>query len=233
MAEDPNETARRAFGDLSPPLAPPSPPSIPSPPADGSPSTRYRVDDHALATWGTRAMAFALDWLLISVILMVASLIGSVVTSGDDDKVVTVVVYALGIPLGMLYAPLLMARRGDASGQTVGKQVMRIRVVRQDGRPVGFWNSVLRQVIGQQLLAGLTFYLWAIVDYLWPLRDDRSQALHDKIAGTVVIRVHGDETATTVEGPAMPGAAADWPRPSPRRVDGVPAGDWLPPRADS
>lgn len=109
--------------------------------------------------------------------------------------------------VGCLYAPLLMARRGARNGQTLGKQTMGIRVVRTDGEPVGFSTGFLRTVVGQQLLIGLTFYVYGVLDYLWPLRDPGNQALHDKIASTRVLV-------------AEPAGAQD-----------APAQVWLPPRA--
>ncbi len=125
--------------------------------------------------------------------------------------------YAIVATVASLYAPLLMARRGARNGQTLGKQLVGIRVVRTDGAPVGFWLGVLRTVVAQQLLIGLTFYLYAVVDYLWPLRDPQNQALHDKIARTWVVRVT---------------LAAD-DAPGPREPEPVEASvrEWLPPRA--
>ena len=45
----------------------------------------------------------------------------------------------------------------------------------------------MRQVLVINLLMGLCFIV-TILDYLWPLWDDRNQALHDKIVNTLVIQ---------------------------------------------
>ncbi len=127
--------------------------------------------------------------------------------------------YAIVLVVGGLYAPLLMARRGARNGQTLGKQLVGIRVVRVDGRPLGIWTGVLRTVIGQQLLIGVTVYLYAIVNYLWPLRDARNQALHDKLARTWVMQAAAAVPPTEPE-----------PEPEPPPGD-APAQVWLPPRA--
>lgn len=65
---------------------------------------------------------------------------------------------------------------------TVGKQIMRLRVMRDDGRPLGFWHASGR-VLAKSLSA-LTFG----VGFLLAGLNHRRQALHDMISGTVVVR---------------------------------------------
>lgn len=217
MAEDPNESARRAFGDA--PSMPPPPPPVSAPVESAQPASSAG----ALATWGTRAMAFVLDGLFVFGVAFALTL-GVAFALGDtDEAAVEVIAYAVGIPLGLLYSPLLMARRGRANGQTFGKQMMDIRVVRMDGERVTFVNAFLRQIVYQQLLIAFTLYIYAVFDYLWPLRDARNQALHDKMAGTLVVR--------TAPSAALPQPARESvaPPPSPRDVDEAPIRGWLPP----
>jgi uncharacterized RDD family membrane protein YckC len=171
------------------------------------------VPTRELADWWTRAGAFVIDQLIVGAVALALSfaVTGAVHQPGQTQG--SLAFYAVVAAVASLYAPLLMARSGARNGQTLGKQLVGIRVVRTDGQPVGFWLGVLRTVVAQQLLIGLTFYLYAIVDYLWPLRDPQSQALHDKIARTWVLR-------TTVP--------ADAPPPQPVEAS---VGEWLPPRA--
>jgi uncharacterized RDD family membrane protein YckC len=80
------------------------------------------------------------------------------------------------------------------SGQTLGKRVMRVKVMRQEStEPVGFGRAIRRwNPLGLPTLmwyCGIGF-LFQIADGLsplfdWPLR----RALHDRSAGTVVVRV--------------------------------------------
>jgi uncharacterized RDD family membrane protein YckC len=192
MATDANETAQQAFGEATPPRV-------------------HEPQTHRFADWWTRAGAFLLDQLFVSAIVLVAVLL-AVAFGATDSHSIETAVYAATIPVGCLYAPLLMARRGARNGQTLGKQIVDIRVVPTNGGPMTFWNGVLRTVVAQQLLIAVTFYVWAFVDYLWPLRDPRNQALHDKIAKTFVLRTDGL-----------------WDMPS--APDEPPAHEWLPPRA--
>ena len=85
-------------------------------------------------------------------------------------------------------------------GQTVGKWLMRVRIVRDPtGAPVGFMRAVLLRAIVPGALLGFIGWLispiasWvlAIVDIVYILGPDR-RCLHDYIAGTKVVRVHAD-----------------------------------------
>ena len=85
----------------------------------------------------------------------------------------------------------LMGRDGERNGQTLGKQVVGIRVVKADGSPVSVGFAVLRELVVKGLLfGGLGWFLFGIpglLNYLWPLWDKPGQqALHDKIVSTYV-----------------------------------------------
>jgi uncharacterized RDD family membrane protein YckC len=220
MTDDPNEIARRAFGDAGPAgrPAPAPPPSASAAELYGRPGPRD-VPARQFADWWTRAGAFLLDQLVIAGIVMVAVVVALLVVDDPGSRASEIVAYAVAIPLGFLYAPLLMARGGARNGQTLGKQVVGIRVVCTDGAPIAFWTGFLRTVVAQQLLIAITFYVYAVVDYLWPLRDPQNQALHDKIAKTWVVR-----TSPTAEAP--PAVTA------PPVPDEAPVHHgWLPPQA--
>jgi uncharacterized RDD family membrane protein YckC len=92
----------------------------------------------------------------------------------------------------LLYAPVLMKRPGAQNGQTWGKQVLGIRVVRDSGQPVEFGFAMLREVVVKYLLfsfvGGFFFSIPTIVNYLWPLWDDENRCLHDMIVSSHVVR---------------------------------------------
>jgi uncharacterized RDD family membrane protein YckC len=90
--------------------------------------------------------------------------------------------------VALLYAPLLLARLGSANGQTIGKQLLGLRVVTLDHQqtPLTFGKAFLREFVGRSILNVLSFGLYSLVDSAWCLFDARKQTLHDKIAGTVV-----------------------------------------------
>ena len=81
----------------------------------------------------------------------------------------------------VLYEPLTMRRQGDRNGQTWAKQWLGIRVIREDGQAVTFGTGFIRDVLMQSLVFGMVgsflFNLPTLLDGLWPLWDDRNQAL--------------------------------------------------------
>ena len=79
------------------------------------------------------------------------------------------------------------------SGQSPGKQIAGIRIIRVSGEPSGWSYTFVREVILKGLvahfLAIITAGLFILVDYLWPLWDRNRQTLHDKMAETLVVQV--------------------------------------------
>lgn len=69
------------------------------------------------------------------------------------------------------------------SGATPGKKIMKIRVVKADGSAVGYGGAFLREVVGK-FISGIIL----LIGYFWMLWDPNKQALHDKIAGTYVVK---------------------------------------------
>jgi uncharacterized RDD family membrane protein YckC len=68
-------------------------------------------------------------------------------------------------------------------GSTIGGSVFDLRVVRLDGRPIDWETAIIRALscFLSMAVAGLGF--------IWIAFDSNNQAWHDKIAGTVVVRV--------------------------------------------
>lgn len=77
-----------------------------------------------------------------------------------------------------------------AQGQTPGKQILGMRVVRLDTRAHAGWGRMfLRDFVGK-LLVSLTFgllFIGGVIADCWLLWDQDRQELWDKIAGTVVV----------------------------------------------
>ena len=145
-----------------------------------------------LAGYGRRAAAWSLDllvaWLLAAAIAAPAVLADVLF----DDETLNVI---LGPPLLLgalamlvLYEPLFMRRRGERNGQTPGKRLMGIRVTRDDGQAVTFPTGLLRDFLFKTVLGTVTAGLFTLVDFLWPLWEGESRALHDLVARTHVVR---------------------------------------------
>ncbi len=69
-----------------------------------------------------------------------------------------------------------------AKGATVGKKLLGMRVVKEDGEPAGFFTMLIREWIGKSI-SGFVLFL----GYLWILFDQENQGWHDKLMSTYVV----------------------------------------------
>lgn len=89
--------------------------------------------------------------------------------------------------IGYLIWWLVTLRRG----QTPGKQLIGIRVIRADGTPSGWGWTFIREFIIKGVVVGVLGDVlgglpW-ILDLLWAFWDKDHQTLHDKIMKTIVV----------------------------------------------
>jgi uncharacterized RDD family membrane protein YckC len=147
-----------------------------------------------LASWGSRVGATLIDWviLLVPVAILVAIVIG-VAAGSDTGAIVSAILgFLTYLVVAFIYAPLLMSRGGERNGQTWGKQLLNIRVVRDSGQSMTFGWAALREIAVKGLALAIAGSIIPLIpyllDYLWPLWDDENQALHDKIVSTHVVR---------------------------------------------
>jgi hypothetical protein len=66
-------------------------------------------------------------------------------------------------------------------GQTIGKRLLKIRVLRLDGEPITWWTAFER---AGGYAAGIATGLLGFAQVYW---DSNRQAIHDRIVGTVVV----------------------------------------------
>ncbi len=177
----------------------PGPPGANVPPGGwNQPMPQSGAGAYRFATWGSRAVATIVDWLLILVpTIAIYAVLVAIGLSSDAGGIAAIVVGALLGVLALtiavlLYAPMLMKRPGPRNGQTLGKQMLNIRVIRTNGEPMDFATGAVREVVLKYLAVGIAssfipFIPW-LLDDLWPLWDDRSRALHDIGASTLVVR---------------------------------------------
>lgn len=153
------------------------------------------------AGWWSRVAAALVDLVVISIpaMLVAGVILGGVgaAFSADDgvgifSLILGVIVYlVLLAAVAILYAPLLMRRPGRRNGQTWGKQLLGIRVVRTNGVPMDSTWSALREALVKGLGLGLASTIIPLLPYvldaLWPLWDERNRAIHDMVVGTLVV----------------------------------------------
>ncbi len=129
-----------------------------------------------LAAWWKRLVALIIDNALLYVVTTVVALQGTSSSTVSDLRLLAELV------LTFLYFGYL----NGVYGQTVGKRLLKIRVVDADtGMLIGMKRGVARY--GVVALLTMAFVFPALIDGLWPLRDERRQAWHDKVARSLVI----------------------------------------------
>jgi uncharacterized RDD family membrane protein YckC len=96
------------------------------------------------------------------------------------------------VPLTLFIGYLIWWLIVLANGQTPGKQLVGIRVMKDTGEPSGWGLTFVREFVVQGLVIGflsvITGGIVFAVNYLLPLFDKDQQTLHDKIVATVVVR---------------------------------------------
>jgi uncharacterized RDD family membrane protein YckC len=184
-------------GPQAPP--PPGPPSAPEAPPGGwqQPIAAQQEPGwhgRPLATWGSRVGAQVIDWLILLVpVIIIAAVVIGIAAGSDTGAIVTAILGFLAyLVVAFIYAPVLMSRDGERNGQTWGKQMMDIRVVKDDGQPMSFGWAALREIAVKGLALGIAGSVIPVIpyllDYFWPLWDDENRSLHDMIVSTHVVR---------------------------------------------
>jgi len=175
--------------------------------------TPERVPLHfALASIGNRFLACAIDHtiqalalgliVLTSVILASFATIQNLISSAP--KWVGAIMILL---LGLVFSSYFAFFEWLWSGQTPGKRWLKLRVIREDGRPITFWEATVRNLVRFVDIMPYPFYSIGLISVFSTTRDQR---IGDMVAGTVVIREREEQApafsqvfATPVSDPAL------------------------------
>ena len=187
----------------------------PGPPVGAVPTT---PDGEVLAGWGRRLAAYLLDGLVLGVLTLLVSFpfVARLVHAFADYVHATVRAQESGAPppsqlsiysdqwgailgiglvsllVNLVYQLLFLRWRSATPGKlALG---LRVRLREQPGQLS--WATILRRwlaqfgpnVIALVPLVGSLASVYQLVDGLWPLGDRQRQAVHDKFAGTNVVR---------------------------------------------
>ncbi len=183
--------------------------------------------ESVLAGLGSRFAAYAIDliiqvvvfWILMFVMLKIVnshpSTAADLAVGGAEALISLVLFIGYFVVSEMLW-----------SGRSIGKRAVGLRVVRLSGQPVGFWGTLLRNVLR------VVDFLPALnaLGSLLILSTSKNQRLGDLVAGTVVVR---ERVAATNVGTAEAWsggaqfAAAAWT--SSYMAQGPAPSGWLPP----
>lgn len=136
--------------------------------------------DYKIASIGDRMLAFLLDLLIFFVYLFAVDRITAVMGQAITDDITVFGFQQLLLLPVMFYS---VAMHIIFNGRTVGKMILKTKVVKLDGSPVHWSNYMTRWMMR---LVDIWIFLGAI-GLLTLLFTDKRQRLGDMAAGTVVI----------------------------------------------
>jgi uncharacterized RDD family membrane protein YckC len=149
-----------------------------------------------LASWQSRLVAYVVDTFVVTVpasLLFFVGLGGALGDAGIWAALLAIVVWLLVVfVIWLVYGPVLMAREGEHNGQTWGKQLVRIRAVRDNGEEWTFATAALREVALKNVAVWVASFMFMgipwFLNFFWPLWDDENRALHDMAASSHVVQ---------------------------------------------
>jgi uncharacterized RDD family membrane protein YckC len=189
------------FPGNAPPPRPPAYPAAPEttgyppPPPGASPDA-----PPPYAAWGIRLGGYLIDFVIFAVVLVVLLLVFRhshavevhlMARRGARRRSFSAVPFLITGVLYIAYGTLLC---GSSRGQTVGMMAVGVRAVRDQSLEVlGYGRALARAVVEGvfrliDLLSVFLGLIW-LLDMLFPLWDGKRQTLHDKVAGSVVLRI--------------------------------------------
>ncbi|MFC1935485.1 RDD family protein [Chloroflexota bacterium] len=133
------------------------------------------------ASFWLRLVAFSIDSFVLFIVylaLSVLRIIGEFWQLAGGGTLPVFVASALIFLTPSLYYWLLTGLRG----QTLGKMVVGIRVVNNQGNKPGLVRAALRESIGKTIST-----IVLLLGFFWVIWDDHKQGWHDKLASTYVV----------------------------------------------
>jgi len=132
-----------------------------------------------LASWSDRFLAWLIDFIIIGVVLLVITVSTVGVGSG---------VFLLQSLVFFVYWTYTESTRG----RSLGKSVLKLMVVTKSGEPIDLTKAAI-QSFGKAFIMPID----VILGYL--LFQEHRQRLFSKLADTVVIKLHVEESSTDVK----------------------------------
>jgi len=164
----------------------------------------------ALASIGNRFLAVAIDhFIQYFAIFVVAyafiSLLGIKDFASEESSAQFLqempkwTIAVLIIVLFLIFSGYFVLFEWLWNGQTPGKRLLKLRVIREDGRPITLWEALARNLLRIfDAVPGFVLPVYS-VGLITIFMNKRDQRIGDMFAGTVVIRERTDEAPTFQE----------------------------------
>jgi uncharacterized RDD family membrane protein YckC len=161
------------------------------------PPPHIAVPRRIRATFGTRLVAYLIDVVILMVPMFAAIPIAMLLSVfGDALAIIGALLAGLVMLAAFVYFFWNYCYRQGVTGQTIGKQMKGIALVREaDMQPVGVGMSFARYFIASAI-SQFTCGIFGIVDVIWILFDEDRQRLTDKILKFHVIELDNSERVT-------------------------------------
>lgn len=133
------------------------------------------------APFALRCGALLIDYILLALILTFSTMLARLM--GGGARLAGGTAERIGLFITLVIAVLDLGVLAGLRGKTIGKWTTGLRIERMDGGTPGIPLALLRHFVGyplSMLLFGLGFLISAI--------SPTERALHDYLAGTVVVR---------------------------------------------
>ncbi|WP_299541976.1 RDD family protein [uncultured Streptomyces sp.] len=145
----------------------------------------------------SRALAFAIDALLVGVVFVVSAIVVAIASADLDEAASAAVAVALFllVPVGVPVAVETLSH-----GRSPGKAACGLRVVRDDGGPIRFRHALVRGAMG---LVEILMTV-GVVACVASLVSARGRRLGDVFAGTLVVRERVTAAGRSLEVPPPP-----------------------------
>lgn len=140
------------------------------------------------AHFGRRAIAILLDIVLLTLVTSpLSGIILSIVAPGftptlsnlfANTQLLVITLVVLTTIQALYYGYFLSQNKG----QTPGKKLLGIRVIKRDGSKLTVRDALLRNVIGYQLS-----HIIPGIGFLWMFVDKQSRTWHDMLTNTIVV----------------------------------------------
>jgi len=163
----------------------------------------------ALASIGNRFLAVLIDHFVQFMTMMIVSWafiswsgVGDMNSLERDELLAQMSKWTIAlliIILFLIFAGYFIVFEWLWNGQTPGKRLMRLRVIREDGRPITLWEAVARNLLRIfDAIPGFVIPIYS-VGLVSIFLSSRDQRVGDLFAGTVVIRERAGEAPTFAE----------------------------------
>ena len=126
-----------------------------------------------------RWFALFLEGFILGILCIIPNVVGSIGVAVESIAIVLIgfILYFV-ILIGYLFVQIKYWKYG----QSIGKKILKLRVVREDGQtPLGLGEMAIREIFGKWLSSIL------MIGYIIAFFDEQKRTLHDRLVSSIVI----------------------------------------------